>query len=316
MSKKKLSKSGSSHIDDIQSDTANISEDAIKENGPNSITEATTDTGKSSESAANENGRAKKERSAKRIDISETSDQVMEIIDDALDENTEDLGLTDEAPAALSSFSLNSILTVIFGIVVLGFAIYGIISSAKSIKSYADAKKANTEKIQLFENLILPLCASDAPTFEGASTINSDVAITAACWDIILSPSSSYVAENGYYTISYLDIDIRINKLFGKGVSYTHTSVGDQEILFEYDEDSGMYTIPAYPKLVYFPTVDKLEQTDTGFIATVSYHPPVTNWTTGKIATDKVMIYTLTGSGITYSITALEVGEIVNTQEL
>lgn len=262
------------------------------------------------------NSRSRKDRSIKRIDISETGDQMMEIIDDALDESTEDLGLTEEIPASLTGVGVSSILTVIFGLVVLGFAIFGIISAVTDIKTYSDAKKANTEKIAFFENLILPLCASDAPTFDGASALNSDVAIAAACWDIILSPASNYTAENGFYTISYLDIDIRINKLFGKGVSYTHTSVGDQETLFAYDEESGMYTIPAYPRLAYFPTVDKLESTENGYILTVSYHSPVTNWITGKNATDKVMIYTVTGSGIAYNITAVEVGEIFNTQEL
>lgn len=262
-------------------------------------------------------GKAKKEKNRKKIDISETGDQMMEIIDDALDESTEDLGLTDETSLALSNASVGGILTVIFGLVVLCFAIFGAITAIVDIKNYSDAKKANLEKIEFFENLILPLCASDAPTFDGASSLNGDVAIAAACWDIILSPASNYTAENGYYTISCHDIDIRINKLFGKGVTYTHTTIGDQEISFEYDEESGMYTIPAYPRiLAYFPTVDSLEPIENGYKLTVSYHYPVTNWITAKNPTDKIMIYTVTGSGLAYNISAIEVGEIFNTQNL
>lgn len=272
--------------------------------------------GKKAKSSPESADKPKKERNLKIIDISETSDQVFEIIDDALDENPDDLGFSEESSVPLSNISISSILTVIFGIVVMGFAVFGMISAAKDIQSYVHAKKANLERIEFFESLILPLCASDAPTFGSISSLNSDVAITAACWDIILFPSSTYTAENGSYTISYLDVDIRINKLFGKGVNYTHTTVGDQEISFEYDEETGMYTIPAYPRiLAYYPTVDSLEPIENGYKLTVSYHSPVTNWIESKNPVDKVMIYTVTGSGIAYNISAIEVGEIFNAQE-
>lgn len=312
-----ISTSGNANGQDAKSsETVSEQKQKAADSDRGSSENAAKPKGKKAKSSPESDDKLKKERNLKIIDISETSDQVMEIIDDALDENPEDLGLSEESSVPLSNTSIGGILTVIFGIVVMGFAIFGIISAARDIQSYVHAKKANLERIEFFEGLILPLCASDAPTFSSTSSLNGDVAITAACWDIILSPSSTYTAENGSYTISYLDVDIRINKLFGKGVNYTHTTVGDQEISFEYDEETGMYTIPAYPRiLAYYPTVDSLEPIENGYKLTVSYHAPVANWISSKNPTDKVMIYTVTGSGIAYNISAIEVGEVFNAQE-
>lgn len=259
------------------------------------------------------------EKKPKKHNISEIDDQVKEIIDDTLDENVENLGISDESVAQGSgvSISLSQVLTTLFGLIVIGFAVFGIISAGMRIHDYSEHKKSNIEQIKYFEKLILPLSACDAPTFESVSALNSDVIISAACWDIILSPSPSYTAENGYYRISYLDVDTRINKLFGKGLTYTHATVGDEELIFEYDESSGMYSIPATPRAIaYFATVDSMEPSTDGYVLTVSYRLPVTSWISGNASAEKIMIFNVAGSGTSYSISSLEIKEIVNTQGL
>lgn len=257
------------------------------------------------------------EKKSKRHNITEIDDQFKEIIDDALDENVENLGISDDSVPQSSGISLNQVLTTLFGLLVIGFAVFGVITAANKIHDYSVYKKSHIEQIQYFERLILPLSACDAPTFESVSALNSDVIISAACWDIILSPSSSYISENGYYKISYLDIDTRINKLFGKGLTYTHGTVGDEELMFEYDDVSGMYSIPTTPRVIaYFPTVDSIEPTDSGYTLTVSYRAPITNWVSVNASAEKIMIFNVTGSGLSYNISSLEIKEIVNTQGL
>lgn len=257
------------------------------------------------------------EKKPKKHNISEIDDQVKEIIDDALDENVENLGISDDSIPQGSGVSLSQVLTTLFGLIVIGFAVFGIISAGIKIHDYNEYKKSNIEQIEYFERLILPLSACDAPTFESVSALNSDVVISAACWDIILSPSPSYVAENGYYKISYLDVDARINKLFGKGLTYTHGTVGDEELIFEYDESIGMYSIPAAPRAIaYFATVDSIEPSANGYTLTVSYRLPVTSWISVNASAEKIMIFNVTGSGASYSISSLEIKEIVNTQGL
>lgn len=186
---------------------------------------------------------SKKEKASKKHEKPELDDQLKEMIDDALDENVENLGIMDDSSSQSSGISLSQVLTTLFGLFVIGFAVFGIITAGLKIHGYVEYKKSNIERIQYFERLVLPLSACDAPTFENVSALNNDVIISAACWDIILSPSTSYVPENGSYKISYLDIDTRINKLFGKGLTYTHTTVGDEELMFVYDEKTEIIVI-------------------------------------------------------------------------
>lgn len=263
--------------------------------------------------AENDIGKNKKDKKQKRINIAELDDHVKELIDEALDESADELGLTDDQPAQSANFNIGQILNAVFGAIILIFAVIGIVSVGLRIHDYRAAKRSNIEKIQYFERLILPLCASDAPTFESTESLNSDVIISAACWDVILSPSTSYPVENGSYTISYLDLEARINKLFGKGTAYIHSSVGDEELMFEYDEEKGMYRIPALPRTMsYIPSIDHIEATDNGYLLTVSYKIPVTSWIFGSTTVEKIMTYSVSGNGLNYTIASLKVEEIVN----
>jgi len=264
-----------------------------------------------------EEAEKEKEKAHKRLEKSEHDDQFKEMIDDALDENVENLGILDDSTSPSSGISLSQVLTTLFGLFVIGFAIFGIVTAGIKIHDYAEYKKSNIERIEYFERLVLPLSACDAPTFENVSVLNNDVIISAACWDIILSPSTSYVPENGSYKISYLDIDARINKLFGKGLTYTHTTVGDEELMFVYDEETGMYSIPTTPRtLAYFACVDELVPDGNGYILTVSYKTPLTNWISTNTSADKIMTYRVVGNGLTYNISSLEIKEISNTNGL
>ena len=258
-----------------------------------------------------------KDKSSKKHDKQELDDQFKEMIDDALDENVKNLGILDDNSSQSSGISLSQILTTLFGLFVIGFAVFGIVSAGFKIHSYVEYKNSNIERIEYFERLVLPLSACDAPTFENVSVLNNDVIISAACWDVILSPSTSYVPENGSYKISYLDIDTRINKLFGRGLTYTHTTVGDEELMFVYDEDTGMYSIPTTPRtLAYFACVDELVPDENGYILTVSYKTPLTNWISTNTSADKIMTYHVVGNGLTYNIASLEIKEISNANGL
>lgn len=249
-------------------------------------------------------------KNLKMPSISKIDDQVKDVIDEALDEDAESLGLTEEQ-APSSTVSLSQVMSALFGVFLIGFAIFGVISAIGNFREYSLNKQNRVAEMEYLERLILPLTACDIPTFEDAQDLNSDVTIAAACWDIILSPSSAYSVENGSYTISYLEIESRINKLFGSGLSYTHATVGDQELLFEYDEETGMYTIPAAPRAIaYYPTIDSFEVIENGYRLTVSYHVPVSEWISVAPAPDKTMIYTVKRNGPSYTISSVEVGHI------
>lgn len=259
----------------------------------------------------------KSNRKQRRFDIGELDDQVKEIIDDALDESPDDLGISDETVTQDSNVSFSQALTIVFGVIILSFAIVGMIFTGHQIKTYIDAKKDNSKLIASFERLVISLAASDTPTFDDVSSLNRDVLLTAACWDIILSPSATYTVENGYYKISYLELDQRITMLFGKGLQYEHGTVGDEELTFSYDQSTGMYKIPCAPRsIAYYPKVDSIETTADGYKLSISYRTPVTNWISNNTSAEKIMVCNVKKSDVGYTIASFEVGEIINEQGL
>ncbi|MCD7889467.1 MAG: hypothetical protein LUG23_06090 [Oscillospiraceae bacterium] len=272
-----------------------------------------------------DDGNKKSKRKKKLKEISETAEkerkeldeQVKEILDDALDEDTESLGVNeDEQETSAVNISLSQILTAVFGLVVLGFAIFGIVTAIIDYHAYAESKNDNSALISSLERLVLPLSAADVPSFENTSLLNQDVIITAACWDVILNPSSTYTSENGYYSISYFEIDSRIIKLFGSGLSYTHGTVGDEELSFEYDESTGMYSIPVSPRsMAYYAVVQDIEATDDGYTIQIAYYMPINNWTSTDASPEKIMTCTVVSTGPSYTISSLQVSEIINGAE-
>ncbi|MBQ8623128.1 MAG: hypothetical protein IJ424_01965 [Oscillospiraceae bacterium] len=253
-----------------------------------------------------------------KASIKELDGKIKETLDDALDENAEDLAQSEpETVSETANISLKQVATTIFGFAVMVFAIIGIIATANRINDYIAAQSDDTKLIKTFESLVMPLTACDAAVFEDVSALSEDVILTAACWDVILNPSSTFTLENGYYTVSYLDIDVRIAKLFGTGLTYSHKTVGDSEILFEYNEQTSMYSIPAFPKTVaYLPVLESYTKTDDGYELKVNYVYPVTTIISNVNSAEKVMIFNVKSKDLGYVITSLKIGDILTGQEL
>lgn len=248
----------------------------------------------------------------------ETKSEIKKAIDEALDEEVEDITPLENAPVQTAGkISLRQVSSAIFGFFVLMFAVFGIISTVSRVTDYVQSLNDDSVLVEAFTELAAPLAATDASVFENVTAVSEDVLITAACWDIIFDPSESYTAVDGNYTVSFLDIDNRIAGLFGAGLTYSHKTVGDEELTFEYDEESGMYTIPAYPQApAYIPKVVEYAQTAEGYKLRVEYVLPITELISDDVIADKVMIITLKTSGTEYVISSLELGELYTGQEL
>lgn len=249
----------------------------------------------------------------------ETKSEFKKALGEALDEDAEDLGHPENTAAIQNAtkISLRQVASTLFGFFVLLFAIFGIISTVSRVTAYVQSLNDDSVMVESFTDLVSPLVAADTSVFEDAKMISEDVLITSACWDIIFNPDTSYTAVDGQYTVSYLDIDKRIAGLFGAGLTYTHKTVGDEELVFEYDEDSGMYTIPAYPKApAYVAKVVEYAPTSEGYKLKVEYVLPMTELINADVTPDKVMIFSLRASGSGYVISSLELGELITGLEL
>ena len=257
----------------------------------------------------------KNEHHKMQATIEALEDNLMLFIGDALDEEAEDLHEDTESEKEVT-LKLPQFTSVFVGVVVLAFAIIGAITSIRFAFNLIEAEANNKGLIADLSQLILPISAFDAPPFESLSSLSEDVIITAACWDVILSPDEAYTISGGNYTISYLDIDARVNKIFGEGVYYNHRTVGDEELLFEYNEETKMYTIPTNPRhMSYFPTVEEITKTENGYSLLVSYRLPVSKWMSGD-SIEKYMNFTVVKSNGEYKIISSELGEVVSGEEL
>lgn len=236
----------------------------------------------------------------------------------ALDEDAMDLteATEDESePIEIegkSAITLAQAAQTVFGLFLLIFSIIGVAATGIKLYQLHEAQSDNSAQLETFEQFLLPLAACDAPTFDGAPSLNEDVMISAACWDIVFHPSAFYERTGESYKVSYIDVDRRITKLFGPGLSYSHKTVGDTELKFSYDEETGMYLIPAFPRSnAYYPDVTEVKELDGGALElTVCYHLPITNWIDSVDTVEKTMIYTLQPDGEDYIVSAIRIGEI------
>lgn len=241
----------------------------------------------------------------------ELEENILEALDEDAAELTDDSEPAEPEPPQVKTLSLAQAAHAVFGLFLLVFSIIGICATAFKISDMIAAQKDNSEQLAYFADFVKPLVAGDTPIFDGASSLNEDVIIASACWDIIFNPSIHYEYTSGTYKVSYIDIDRRITKLFGSGLNYTHKTVGDIELTFEYNEDSGMYSIPAYPRSpAYYPEVSAVTAVQNGMELTVKYRLPITNWIGSLDTVEKTMIYTVVPVENGYNITAVRIGEI------
>lgn len=243
----------------------------------------------------------------------ELEENIIEALDEDASELEDEEDTAEPEPIKFKSITLAQAAQTMLGLFLLIFSVVGVIATGFKIADVIKSRKDNSEQIAYFEDFVMPLVASDSPTFDGAQSLNEDVIITAACWDIIFNPSAFYEKSGGAYNVSYLDIDRRVAKLFGPGLSYTHKTVGDTELTFEYDEESGMYRIPAFPRSpAYYPEITAITDTDNGTELTVCYHLPITNWIDSVNTVEKTMIYTLVPTETDYNVVAIRIGEIAS----
>ncbi len=252
-----------------------------------------------------------------RQEAKRAGENLMKALDEALDENAEDLEHPESgALQTAKKLSLRRLAVSAFGFFMTVFAVVGIIASVSYIADYMSSNSDDSLLREEFLLAVAPLTASDSSTFEDPQAVSEDMLITCACWDIILNPEE-HKQQNGYYIVSEFDIDKHIASLFGSGLSYTHKTVGDVDLRFILHESSGMYEIPAYPQSpAYIPKISSYTAIDGGYKLEVEYYQPITEIVKGDATAEKIMIYTLKENGEEYIITSLEISQLITGGEL
>ncbi|MCI8601614.1 MAG: hypothetical protein HFE45_08525 [Oscillospiraceae bacterium] len=206
---------------------------------------------------------------------------------------------------------------VIFGAVVLLFALIGLVSTVTAAVRGVTGLMDNSRQKEELEWFITPVVMQDPPTFDSPERLTDRTLITAGVWRLIMNQDTSrYLAdEYNFITVPASDIEVMIRELFGD-VTYTHQTVGDAELMITYDSEAASYIFPAVPHVMpYTPEIEEIISNDDGSLTlTVGYIPPGLVWegdTDGRKyqpEPDKVMLYTVTkgdskGSYRFYSVT-------------
>ncbi|MBQ4050993.1 MAG: hypothetical protein IJD13_05130 [Oscillospiraceae bacterium] len=192
---------------------------------------------------------------------------------------------------------------MVFGAVVLVFALIGLVSTVLSAARGIAGLLDNSKQKEEFEWLITPVVMQDPSSFENPDKMTNTTIITAGVWRLIMNEDiSRYPADDfNFVTVPQSDIEVQIKSLFGD-VSYVHETVGDTELLITYDSENKCYIFPAVPHVMpYTPDVQEIKVGENGNVTlTVGYIPPGLVWegdTDGRKyqpEPDKIMEYVLT----------------------
>lgn len=248
---------------------------------------------------------------------SETIETLKHIIDDALDEDTEELAelVSDEPEAEIPAAETGQgkkRLYMITGIIVILLALVGLYStvifSIDKIKDFAD----NTQQKNEFAKFIYPIVICDPAPFNQTVKLRSDTMITAAIWDIILyEDKSKYESDFDYIIVPELDVEQHATKLFGSGLSFTHESILGADIQFYYEEAIKSYRIPANPKyFTYSPYIEDISRVGESYTLTVGYVSPTPAWLTltsdEAPEPEKYVEYVVSKRGNEYTLVAIQ----------
>lgn len=223
----------------------------------------------------------------------------------------EELATVEEQPIRKRRTTFKRSMYFSLGVFVSVMSLIGIIFtvnfSINTVKNIAD----NTAQKNEFAKYIYPLVVVDAPSFEEGTKPPIEVMLTSAIWNIIINKDKTkYENIDGYITVPASDVEVEATNLFGKGITFTHQTLGDTSLYFDYSEETKSYIVPVSPHyLPYSPKVEDIKKVnDSRFELKVGYYPPVQSWLPAgtKAVPDKYMTYILEKQGKKYSIISIK----------
>lgn len=205
--------------------------------------------------------------------------------------------------------------TVLFGGIILLFAVIGLVTTLRFTISAAGDMLNHTKEKEAFARLVTPLVLQDPPEFTNPEEAADSTIITAAAWRLIMQGDiAKYpVDEFNFITVPQSDIEVQIKALFGE-VEYKHQSVGDTQMRITYSRSDKSYTFPARPYVMsYTPVVEEIRKiTETEYCLTVGYISPGLSWESDldgesyHSEPEKIMLYTVMKTESGYQVYAIE----------
>ncbi len=201
---------------------------------------------------------------------------------------------------------------IYFILVIIG-AITVIYGSFKLTSRFLD----NSKEVEQLEAMLMPVLMFDPVPFDTIEDADPIMILQSSLWSTLYSEKrSSYTYDdNGYMVVPASDVEVAATKLFGPTVTLTHTTFGDFENTFTYDEENKVYRVPLMAQAGYYtPSIDGKDIVKNGeyLDVKVGYVAPGLAWSTDSQGNkyeptpDKYMIYQVKKTKDGYYIVAIK----------
>lgn len=171
--------------------------------------------------------------------------------------------------------------SIVFGTIVLIFAVIGVIATAFAATRVTVDLIENKSQKEVLKRHVFPLVILDPPAFESIDKLDQQTILAAGIWDFIMfEDKSKYDKDDlGNMNVPATDIETHIIKVFGQNAPIAHQELADSEMQILYDEENKMYSIPASANMMtYIPEIEKVERENDLYTVTVGYVPSGPVW--------------------------------------
>lgn len=191
----------------------------------------------------------------------------------------------DEIDVSLRSGSRGKAKKRIYGVLGVLFtllAAVGLITVIKfGIARFTSFTSGETKK-DGFIDVVYPVVIMDIESFNEPTELPSDQIITAAIWSIVMSADDMDKYDKTFDVISVPSVDVEAYaaKLFGDKLPvFEHTTVGEGDIKFYYNEETKRYNIPVNPiSFTYEPKITSVSKNGNEYTIRVDYYKELPSW--------------------------------------
>ncbi len=210
--------------------------------------------------------------------------ELKNMLDSAFEEDISEINELSEmdSPASPKAALKPSAFHFVLGLIVIVLSAIGLASSVTFVKHRIENIVDNTDQKNEFAKFIYPVVICDPPPFDQTAKLKNETLISAAVWDIILfEDKSKYDMDFDYIIVPQVDVEQHAAKLFGSGLSLTHTTIASVDVSFYYDGEISSYRIPENPKyFTYSPYIEEISKIGESYTLTVGYVSPTPAWLT------------------------------------
>lgn len=170
----------------------------------------------------------------------------------------------------------NSKLAFPLGLIIILFAVVGVIFAVSSgingVKNLTD----NSEKKLEYQKMLIPVVMFDPGTFDDASAANINQLTVCAVWAVIkddsIYPGKFETDDEGNVMIPAESVTKKFAQLFGTGVTPTHIGVKGYYDEFSYNEQNQCYLVTSAGSVpIYTPKVIDITKSSNTTVLTVGY---------------------------------------------